>query len=425
MPVDFGLLLDLLRRDDLDQVMCLVIENQWVNLQFPRYTPLLKEFPALIHRPRLISVAAYFGALDCFRFLCLNHSDLYAMGECRQGPVGFAIGGGHPEVIDVMVELGLLSPSLSNLCLVKCAEYGRLDLFREFWCRFDDPEIEFADERGFRVVHYCARNGDVEFLRHALELRADPNSRVAPILATPLHFAAIHPTSEALSFLLHVQGIDVDARTVAGETPLLWAARTGALENVKVWCETAQHPHLDAVDQTQSSVLHAAVINHRSDVVEYLMGLAGLTLNLRSGTGQSPLDFAAVLGFLDLRERLLAVGQRAYNGGHLGSLLVVALENQDMPFLRRLVEELHADINLIGPDGVTALGCAVMLKYYEAVDYLLAIPGRTLGKLPAFGAWEPAGRLSMEMWTYLEQKAPELLADDKKPRIFPRRPSND
>jgi ankyrin repeat protein len=83
---------------------------------------------------------------------------------------------------------------------------------------------------------------------------------------------------------------------------------------------------LDAVDQTQSTALHAAVINHRIDVFDYLMGRPGIALNLRSATGKSPLDYAAALGFLDLRERLLAIGPRAYSRGHLGSLLVIALE---------------------------------------------------------------------------------------------------
>jgi hypothetical protein len=153
MSVDVALLLDLLRRDDLDPLMCIVIENQWVNLQFPRCTPLLKEFPVLMHRPRLISVAAYFGALDCFRFLCLNRSDLFALDECRRAAAGFAIAGGHREVIDILLELGLMAPSISNLLLVKFAEYDRLDLFRQFWPRFDDPQIESADESGMQVVH--------------------------------------------------------------------------------------------------------------------------------------------------------------------------------------------------------------------------------------------------------------------------------
>jgi ankyrin repeat protein len=91
-----------------------------------------------------------------------------------------------------------------------------------------------------------------------------------------------------LSFLLQVPGIDADCRTTAGETPLLWAARSGVLENVKVWCENSPNPHLDAVDQAQSTALHAAVINHRIDVFDYLMGLPGITLNLRSATGERP-----------------------------------------------------------------------------------------------------------------------------------------
>jgi hypothetical protein len=108
----------------------------------------------------------------------------------------------------------------------------------------------------------------------------------------------------------------------------------------------------------------------------------------------------------------------------LGSLLVIALESQDMPFLRRLIEELHADIDRAGEGNATALGWAAMLNYYEAVDYLLAIPGRTLGTLPPFGGWDQTGNLSTGMWTYLEQKAPELLADVQKPRTF-RRLSSD
>jgi hypothetical protein len=90
-----------------------------------------------------------------------------------------------------------------------------------------------------------------------------------------------------------------------------------------------------------------------------------------------------------------------------------------------LIEELHADINRAGDGEATALGWAAILNYYEAVDYLLAIPGRTLGTLPPSRGRRQTGSLSTEMWTYLEQKAPELLADVQKPRTFRRRSSDE
>jgi hypothetical protein len=95
-----------------------------------------------------------------------------------------------------------------------------------------------------------------------------------------------------------------------------------------------------------------------------------------------------VPGFLDLRERLLTLGPRVYNGSQVESLFVILLGSRDIPFLRKFIEELHIDINRAGEGGVTAMGCVAVLKYYEAVGYTPAIPRRTLEKLHTFRGWE-------------------------------------
>jgi ankyrin repeat protein len=261
-----------------------------------------------------------------------------------------------------------------------------------------------------QCVHYCVRNANIPFLGFVLAVGADVNARAAGQGHTPLHIAACQDSPDVLSFLLRRPGIDPDLRGRGGETPLIWAARRGLAANVTVWCAESLVPALNAVDSNGITALHAAACNNKVDIVRHLAALPGVDPGVVAVTGRTAIDSAAKFGYDDVVDILLGLGAKALKDGSYGSLVVIAVARGNIPLLRKLVEKFRADVNVTPDPGVTAMGWAVAMGKREVMEYLVRVPGRRLGKLPARGNPEgDEGEISSGIRRLLEEMAPDLM----------------
>ena len=170
---------------------------------------------------------------------------------------------------------------------------------------------DFTEEARYLsgVVPGCAEWNTEEFFRTAtpeqvtacLAAGADVNDANFGDNDTPLHLAASSNENPAVIGLLLEAGADLEAREVAGETPLHWAA--GSANAVAVEALLAAGANLEARGEEGRTPLHEAAMSYEDPTV--VIGLlleAGANLeaqvvwqdsSLGKGSGDTPLHEAA------------------------------------------------------------------------------------------------------------------------------------
>jgi uncharacterized protein len=163
---------------------------------------------------------------------------------------------------------------------------------------------------GESVLMAAARTGNVDAVRLLLERGADPNLREPWQNETALMWAAGENHGGVVR-LLASRGADLDARSIVPEfpkvkvdlatmvitalprgglTPLMFAARQGAIDGARALAEAGAP--LDSQDPDGTTALNIAIINAHYDVAALLIE-RGANITLPDSTGMTPL-YAAV-----------------------------------------------------------------------------------------------------------------------------------
>ena len=178
-------------------------------------------------------------------------------------------------------------------------------------------DVKRANRYGMTPLHLAAVNGNVGMIRDLLDAGADPNA-VLPEGETVLMTAARTGSAKSVELLLD-RGADVDARDRwYGESALMWAA--------------AQN-HADAVGIL---ITRGARVDSRSSLQKITNRRAGQ--NILSLGDWTPLMYAA-------RENAIDAG--------------------------RILVKSGAGLNLVDPDGATALVIAIINAHYEFASMLV------------------------------------------------------
>jgi ankyrin repeat protein len=154
---------------------------------------------------------------------------------------------------------------------------------------------------GESVLMTAARTGGVDVINRLLDYGADISARERWYGETALIWAAAENHGAAVRALIE-RGADVNARSNAltgrrqgaqrgSWTPLMDAARQGALESVRVLIDEGQ-ARLDDVDPDGSTALQLAILNAHRDVAAALIE-RGADKNLPDRTGMAAL-YAAI-----------------------------------------------------------------------------------------------------------------------------------
>jgi uncharacterized protein len=168
---------------------------------------------------------------------------------------------------------------------------------------------------------------------------------------TPLHRAAVNGNAALMRELLDA-GADANAVLPEGETVLMTAARTGSPESLKLLLDRGAP--VDARDKFygESALMWAAAENH-ADAVSVLIAHG------------APVDSRSALQQIANRR----AGQSILSLGSWTPLMYAARENA-LDAGRALVKG-HADLNLVDPDGASALVIAIINAHYEFAAMLL------------------------------------------------------
>jgi ankyrin repeat protein len=167
-PVSEQVILSYLVKDDVGSLRLQVSAGLDVNQQF---FWILGDLPDLLtNSPPLISVAAFYCAVNCFHFLLENNADIGKLDELDTPLGNFAIAGGNMEIIQQLDQRGV---DFQNTLQI-AAEQGHYEIF--LWLlRNRDFDIRESDKYHRTFLHIAAAGGNCELVQFLITQGLDVN----------------------------------------------------------------------------------------------------------------------------------------------------------------------------------------------------------------------------------------------------------
>jgi len=256
-----------------------------------------------------------------------NDSNNSNGGRNITSPLHLAAGYGHLKVVnrilDVNTKLATIKDGLGMNALHWAARSGHLHVVKRLMEL--GVSVDETDNEGMQPLHYAAEGGHTQVVRALLDREADPTelggyfSLTAPIhiasrgghvdVITALvergasidqkssngyaaiHAAYAHPT--AVRRLIDL-GANVNALSVLGSSPLMWAAQAGSVEVVKLLL--AAGAIVQTPNKNNSTALHRAAQSDSWGTVETLLSSGASPFARRSPSGVTPIDIAVMTG---------------------------------------------------------------------------------------------------------------------------------
>jgi ankyrin repeat protein len=211
-------------------------------------------------------------------------------------------------------------------------------------------DVNAAEADGTTPLHWAVQADDPEMVR--LLLSAGASARAANRYGvTPLQVAAVNGNAAVVGDLLK-SGADANAVLPEGETILMTAARTGKVEALKVLLDHGADVNARERWFGETPLIWAAAENHAGAV--RLLIERGADVNSRSALQKTE------------KRR---TGQSVLSLGSWTPLMYAARENA-IEAGRALVAA-RADLNLVDPDGATALVIAIINANYDFAALLV------------------------------------------------------
>ena len=212
------------------------------------------------------------------------------------------------------------------------------------------PEVNATLADGTTALHWAAQLDDLEATNLLLKAGADVRA-VNRYGLTPLHAAAVNGNPALIAALLKA-GADPNAALPEGETVLMTAARTGDVEALRVLLDAGARLGAQEGWFGETPLIWAAAEDHAGAVA--LLVQRGADVNGRS---------------VKQNYRSRRAGQSILALGDWTPLMYAARENA-LEAGRALVAA-RADLNLVDPDGATALVIAIINANYDFAKLLL------------------------------------------------------
>ena len=138
----------------------------------------------------------------------------------------------------------------------------------------------------------AASAGSLAQVRRLLAQGAQVNAKNI-IGDTALHLASLECHADVVAYLMTQTGVQLQPLDSSGDTPLILAAGSGCLAAAKL---LSDHVDLNVKNATGESALWKAATQGRTDVVEFLAGVAEVDLNSEDTSGITPVWEAAAGG---------------------------------------------------------------------------------------------------------------------------------
>lgn len=377
-------LFERIKCDDVTSVMQIVIQHSWFNIRFPKSinNHFAKDYPTLSHHVPIISIAAFFGSYDVFRFLVANNSDVKLCDDKKMNSIGFAVAGNRVEILECLFDMNAIDPSAANDLLIYACQFNSLDILRLYIDKLDF-DINAYDQNGKQCIHYAVLNGSIEMIQLLLDHGANINSATQIDERTPLMLASVINKPDVVKYVLSIEDVDPSLESKFGDNALLLASAPGFIDTIKLLIESNKidinHQNING-----ATALHNAVINNKIDAIKYLLQQPDINAEIQDSGKMTPLFRALFLQnkevMLILRDHIKDLKDSSII--EKNSLVHIATEMNSPEFLEFLINDWKLDVNAEGcTNDRTPLCLAILNSYCKSLEFLLSVPGRSIGKI--------------------------------------------
>lgn len=271
---------EILQHDDFERFMTYMVKidnvDMIVEYPFPRKDSEIPEritITMLRDSLPIISLAAYYGAVQCFEYLLNNGANVHITDNMGRSVSHFASSGGNNTIVDTLDNAGL--------------------------------DFTASDNNGLSCVHYCCLSGRIDLLQRFDE-RGISLTTPSNIGWLPIHCAAMAPTADCLAYL-HGKGTELNVTCEGGKTtPLKLAVIYGYPVIIQYLIEHNVDINI-IVSESRNSLQHAAYIGNLQMCKLFLERDMTL-LNVGDTLGWTPLIWAASNGHLEVVKYLVEKG---------------------------------------------------------------------------------------------------------------------
>jgi ankyrin repeat protein len=319
----------------------------------------------LRNRPTLIQYAAFFGSVNCFKFLVDSGASLELKDESGRSLAQFAAAGGSAEIIAV--------------CQSHRCDFARAHRVAVRFHR------NAAFPLGRDMLHHCVISNNVSLAAECLKRGDNPN---APDSTgkTPLHLAVQFNSIDAVWLLTRHKLVDVNAVTSDDfrATALHLAVEGDALECARLLLE---HPLIDqrVSDHAGRLPIHVAVQFASIDMIPLLLAEGRVSINSRTDYGAPPLHFAVNAGNRELLQFLVGNGADVAAKTLSDETVLHCAARSDQVEALKLLLDCVDDVNPQDADGWTPLHYAIQRNCSATIQALLGDPRIDVSKRTKLG----------------------------------------
>jgi len=224
---------------------------------------------------------------------------------------------------------------------------------------------------GLNAFQMAARYGALELLKWFLSLGMAYNEKWSEQALTPLQLAAQEGKMAVIKLLL-AQGADpISDVDQTGTSCLMWAARTGQVEGLKIFIE-AGCP-LESTDKNHFTPLMFTAHNGHVEALRYLVSI-GAKLEARDDVGRSSLYLACAAGHLECAQALLSLGADPSVRSNDFNIMMCAARQGRLDVVKYLAQVFPQKALERDADGDSAVALALHNGHVETAQWLFDQP---------------------------------------------------
>ena len=248
-----------IRNDDIEELQKLVAVNMFDPDKHFDISPFESSW-ILKFKPTAIQLAAFFGSVNCFKFLMLNydHNLIY-----ESTPLSYySVAGGNHQIIHLTEQI---NDDFSNV-LNSSVIFHQYDIFE--WLienKINQNEYEYNESKDDSILHYAIITDNINLLQYLSEHHKNIEE-TDEYGMNLLHYACKYGNFSVLSYLIYLDQNDI--------------------ENPK------NHKKINIKDHQNMTPLHYAIKYHNDECTKILLDQPGINVNSKNFEGYTPLHFA-------------------------------------------------------------------------------------------------------------------------------------